>query len=207
MFKSPGAVAGPSKELSSGFGFFRKIIQMENTIANDPRAGFLIIILLSLGDLLLRKKIRNGHARAEFFEYEASISQDTGFIANFAIILLKISPAFLVALVWALGQASKSAVVVTLYAALVGFSISLYFIVNLRHIESLMIDALVRRRRNDISGKLIIKRKFSLGQSAIQIFTIFVILAMAAAIRPSPLFIGIALAPASLIARNMLLAR
>jgi len=182
---------------------------MESVLIEDPRAGFLILFILCLADLILRKRAgkQKASARSEFFEYEVSIARETGIVTSFALILLKISPAFLIALIWALGRASKAPAFISLYAGIVGFSISLYLIMNLRHIGSLMIDALIKRRSDDLSGKLAIKKRFSLGQSAIQIFPIFVILVFAALLRPSPLFIGLALAPAALAARYLLLTK
>lgn len=182
---------------------------MEQVITNDPRAGFIILIILTLADLVFRGKTNNLSLRpkSEFYQYESATARETGTAAYFALVFLKISPPFLIALIWAVAQASGSKMVAELYGLILGFSMSLYLIINLRHIESILIDRLVRRYRDDLSGKLIIRRRFSLGQSAIQILTLFVLLTIIAVLNPSPLHIGFAAAPLALIVRNTLLIR
>ena len=179
---------------------------MENFLINDPRAGFIILILLTIADLLFGKRAGSQSAkiRSEYIEYETAPSRDMGPVAYFALVLLKISPAFLIALVWAAAKASGSEIVAALYAGLLGFALGLYLIINLRHLESFMINKLSSYFEEDLSGKVFIKRRFSLGQSTIQIFSVFVILFIIALIKPTPLFIGFGLAPVALIIRNII---
>lgn len=181
---------------------------MESTIVNDPRAGFLILIALSLADLILRNRIEIWAAgQAEFFEYETAPRRDIGSLAFFALVLLKISPPFLIAILWAVARASGSPVLTVLYAGILGFAVSFYLIVNLNHFESLMTGALARRYRNSLTGKIIIKKRFSLIQYTVRIFVIFVFLCFIAALRPIPLYIGMALGPVVLMARNLILTK
>jgi hypothetical protein len=184
---------------------------MENTILNDPRLGFVILLLLSLTDLALGRFVERSNIRyrAEFFEYESrGISRArTGAIAYFAYILLKISPAFMLLLIWAAATASGSQGPIDLYRVILGFSLSLFLIINLRHIESLMIGRLIKNRRQNLSGKISLKKGFSLGQSAVQLTTLFIILALVALMKFQPFYIGAACAPFSLIVRNLILMR
>jgi hypothetical protein len=181
---------------------------MEYTIINDPRAGFLILITLSLADLVLRNRIEIWTAgREEFFEYETVPRRDIGSLASFALILLKISPPFLIAILWAAARASGSQALTVLYAGILGFAVSFYLIVNMNHLESLLTGALTRRYRNSLSGRISVKRRFSLMQYTIRIFVIFVFLCFIAILRPTPFYIGMALAPVALIARNILLTK
>lgn len=184
---------------------------MEDVILNDPRIGFAILILLSLADMTLGKYAGkyNTRYRAEYFEYESRrISRPrTGATAYFAYILLKISPAFMLLLIWAAAVTSGSPDVVNIYRAILGFSLSLFLIINLRHLESMMIGRLIKNRPQNLSGKIALKKGFSLGQSAIQLSTLFVILALVALMKFQPFYIGAAGAPLSLIVRNLILMR
>ncbi len=184
---------------------------MEDAVLNDPRLAFVILILLSLSDLILGRFVgkSNIRYRAEFFEYEAGglPLPRGGAVAYFAYILLKISPAFLILLIWAAAVTSGSPGPVNLYRAILGFSLSLFLIINLRHVESLMIGLLIKGRRHDLSGKITLRKGFSLGQSAIQLSTLFIILALVAVMKLQPFYIGAAGAPLSLIVRNLILMR
>ncbi|MEE9554104.1 MAG: hypothetical protein V3W18_07365 [candidate division Zixibacteria bacterium] len=179
---------------------------MENLLINDPRAGFIILIVLTIADLFFGKRAGSAgtKSRSEFIEYETTVSRDMGPVAYFALILLKISPPFLIALTWAAAKASGSEIVAILYAGLLGFTLALYLIINLRHLESALINKMVGYFREDLSGKILIRRRFSLGQSTIQIFSIFIIFLVVALVKPTPLFIGFALAPVALIIRNII---
>jgi hypothetical protein len=179
---------------------------MENTIVNDPRAGFLILVALSLADLILRNRIDIWTAgRAEFFEYESVPRRDIGSLAYFAFILLKISPPFLIAILWAAAKASGSPALTVLYGGILGFAISFYLIINLNHFESLIMGVLTLRLRDSLSGRITVKRRFSRVQDTVRIFVIFVFLCFIAVMRPAPLYIGMALGPVALIVRNLLL--
>lgn len=182
---------------------------MEQTMLNDPRIGFFALLILSLADLYFSSKFGapKSRIRDDYFDYETGGSREIGGTAYFALALLKISPAFMITLIWAAGHASKSEIVFGLYRGILGFSVSLYLIINLRHIESILFEYLARRFQSDLSGKLTIKKRFSLGQSAVQIFTLSVILFFVAALRPHPVYFGLALAPLALIARNLYLIR
>lgn len=184
---------------------------MESAVLNDPRLAFVVLIFLSLSDLILGRSVikSNAGCRAEFFEYEAGglPLPRGGAIAYLAYILLKISPAFLILLIWAAAVTSDSPGAVNLYRAILGFSLSLFLIINLRHVESLMIGLLIKKRRQDLTGKVTLKKGFSLGQSAIQLSTLFIILALVALMKFQPFYIGAAVAPPSLIFRNLVLMR
>ena len=164
------------------------------------------MILLTVSDLIItRRRSSAAGALAGYIEYETAAPREMGAAAYFALVLLKISPPFLITLIWAAAKASGSEVVAQLYAGLLGFALGLYLILNLRHLESSLIDRLARKLSDDLSGRVFIKRRFSLGQSTVQLGSLFIVLAIIAAIRPAPLYAGFALAPAALIARNLIL--
>jgi hypothetical protein len=184
---------------------------MEDAILNDPRLAFVILILLSLTDLILGPSIRrfNIRHRSEFFEYEShKVPQPHGGpVAYFAYFLLKISPAFLLLLIWAAAVTSDSPGPVSLYRTALGFSLSLFLVINLRHIESLLITLLIKSRSRNLSGKIVLGKEFPLGQSAIQLFTLFIILVLVALMKFQPFYFGAAGAPLLLIIRNLILMR
>lgn len=184
---------------------------MEGAAIIDPRIALPILVILSLGDLLLGRASARVSLkyRSKFFEYEATESSKDRSMSKigFMNILLKLIPAFLVLLIWAATISSKSQTSASLYQAILGFSLALFLIIDLRHIESLFLGLLARKRQDDINGKLIIKKGYSLGQSSVQFFTLFIVLTVVALLQFRPFFIAAALAPLSLIIRNMILMR
>lgn len=184
---------------------------MEDAILNDPRLAFVILILLSLADMILGPSIRkfNIRHRSEFFEYGSRrfSRSGRGAIAYCALLLLRISPAFLLLLLWAAAVTSDSPGPVSLYRTALGFSLSLFLVINLRHIESLLITLLIKSRSRNLSGKIVLGKEFPLGQSAIQLFTLFIILVLVALMKFQPFYFGAAGAPLLLIIRNLILMR
>lgn len=184
---------------------------MERLLLDNPRLPLIILIILGLTDISLARLLRRSsfYTRDEYFEYEKDEypGPAIGGLPYFAFILLKISPVFLVLLLWAVAVTSRSPVSVWSYQAILGFSLFLFLILNLRHLETILTDLLLRLRRADISGKLRLGRGYSLGYSGIRLFTPFIILFAIAVMRLEALYIGAAAAPLSLIIRNLILMR
>lgn len=184
---------------------------MEDAVLNDPRLAFGILILLSLADMILGPFIGrfNIRHRSEFFEYGSRRFPRSGggAIAYCAFLLLRISPAFLLLLIWAAAVTSDSPGPVSLYRTALGFSLSLFLVINLRHIESLLISLFIKSRPSNLSGKIVLGEEFPLGQSAIQLFTLFIILVLVALMKFQPFYFGAAGAPLLLIIRNLILMR
>jgi hypothetical protein len=182
---------------------------MEMFLLENPRLPLIILIILTAGDLFLARFLRKSglFMRDEYFEYEEDEypGPSVGGVAYFAFILLRISPVFLVLLLWVVAVTSKSPFSVWSYQAILGFSLFLFLIINLRHLETILTDILTRLRRDDISGKLKFGKGYSLGYSGIRLFTLFVILAVIAVLRFEAFYIGAAAAPLSLIIRNLVL--
>ncbi len=73
--------------------------------------------------------------------------------------------------------------------------------------ESLLITLLIKSRSRNLSGKIVLGKEFPLGQSAIQLFTLFIILVLVALMKFQPFYFGAAGAPLLLIIRNLILMR
>ena len=184
---------------------------MESFLLENPRLPLIILVILAACDLFLARFLRQSRLfiRDEYFEYEENEypKPATGGIEYFAFVLLKVSPVFLVLLLWAVAVASKSQISIWCYQAVLGFSLFLFLIIDLRHMETILTDLLIRLRRADLSGKLSLGRGYSLGYSGIRLFTLFVVLLVIAVMRPTAFYIGAAAAPLSLIIRNLILMR
>jgi hypothetical protein len=182
---------------------------MEGLLLENPRLPLVILIILIVSDLILAKLLRRSSLfiRDEYFEYEEDEYPEptVGGVIYFAFFLLRISPVFLVLLLWAAAVTSRSPVSVWFYQAVLGFSLFLLLIINLRHVETILTDLLMRLRRADLSGKLRLGRGYSLGYSVVRLVTIFIVLSVVAIIKPEAFYIGAVAAPFSLIVRNLIL--
>lgn len=182
---------------------------MERLLLENPRLPLIILIFLVVCDLFMAKLLRRSSlfTRDEYFEYEDDEYPEptVGGVIYFAFFLLRISPVFLVLLLWAVAVTSKSPVSVWFYQAVLGFSLFLLLIINLRHVETILTDLLMRLRRADLSGKLRLGRGYSLGYSAIRLFAMSIILSVVAILKLEAFYIGAAAAPLSLIVRNLIL--
>lgn len=184
---------------------------MENTILFNPYVACIILLILSLGDVLLGNLAHKQYEKytAPIFMYETSLSRNMtrGRGSNVLSIITKIIPPFLLFYIWQMASGGTADTIWKLYWLLLGFSLSMYLIIDLRHFESIMFAFLIKRARHGIEGKLLIKRFFSLSQSAIQLLTVFLILLAVFLIIKSPFFLGAAFAPLTLIIRNLALIR
>jgi hypothetical protein len=184
---------------------------MENTILFNPYIACIILLILSLGDVLLGNLAHKQYEKytAPIFMYESSLSKNMnrGKVSNLISVVTKIIPPFLLYYIWQMASGGNAESIWKLYWLLLGFSLSMYLTIDLRHFESIMFAFLIKRLRRGIEGKLVIKRFFSLSQSAIQLLTVFLILLAAFLIIKSPFFLGAAFAPLTLIIRNLALIR
>jgi hypothetical protein len=184
---------------------------VERLLLENPRLPLIILVVLTAGDLFLARFLRRSDLlkRDEYFEYEEDEypAPAAAGIIYFAFILLKISPVFLVLLLWAVAVTSRSPVSLWFYHAILGFSLFLFLIINLRHLETILGDLLIRLRRADLSGKLRLGRGYSLGYSVIRLLMLLIVLSVIAVLRLEAFYIGAAAAPLSLVIRNLILMR
>lgn len=184
---------------------------MEEAIFAQPLIPFLTLIILSIGDLVLGLWAGSLYVKytAPIMMYETALHRQGKRPAGQLLVrtFIKMLPAFLILAIWQLSIEPGMAAIKYLYWLLLGFALTIYLIIDLRHLESLLIATLIKRKRGWIEGKLLIKSQFSLRQSAIQLLTILIILLFILFLNHRPFYIGAALAPLSLIIRNLALSR
>jgi hypothetical protein len=182
---------------------------LETTILFNPYIACIILLVLSLGDVILGNLSHKQYEKytASIFMYETSLAKSLtrSKTANIMAIITKVIPPFLLFIIWQMASGDSGKTTLNLYWLLLGFALSMYLIIDLRHLESMSFAILIKKARNGIEGKLLIKRYFSLSQSAIQIATILLILLAVFSIEQNPFFLGAALAPLTLIIRNLAL--
>ncbi len=178
-----------------------------DTILGTPIIASGILLVLSLGDILLGKIASNQYKNytSKYIEYQSANLFKTSQTITFYKVLLKIIPAILILIIWLTANSSSSPISLALYWMILGFSLSLFLIIDLRHLESIIVGRLYKNFQGILSGKLSIGSKFSLGQSSAQILTLLVIMLIVTFFNWHLFYIGATLAPLSLILRNLFL--
>lgn len=119
-------------------------------------------------------------------------------------VVIKIVIAVLLYAVWLIHVKGELPIAGMLYLWLLGFAIGLYLIINVRHLESIMLSR-IYTKTDMIEGFISYHHNFSLRISAIQIFTLFILFCVYAILAPGYFTLGLACAPLFLIIRNLLL--
>jgi hypothetical protein len=176
---------------------------------NNPYAVFPLLLVLSLADIMLGYVARKGRETyiQPIFMYETTISipGKKSFRKITIPIGTKLMAIALLFILWNHTVASAPPFSSRPYRFLLGFMLSIFLIIDLRHLETIFIARTIKSSRNDLEGKLLIKRGYSLRQSAIQLFTIFIILTGIFILNWDLFYFGVALAPLALIIRNLAL--
>jgi hypothetical protein len=184
---------------------------MEYSILGYPVIAILLLLILSLGDLALGHLAKKQYERytSNYIIYETALSGSSTKPprSSPAKVIIKLLGIAIICLIWLIAASSGIRATMRLYWAILGFALTIYFVIDLRHLESILIGQLVKSRGDQLSGKLSIKRGFSLGQTAIQLLTLSVIMFVVFLFAWEPFFIGAALAPLSLLIRNLALLR
>jgi len=181
---------------------------MQYSVLSYPIISIILLLVLSLGDLVLGYFAKKSYERytSNFIVYEAAPSGSPGAKENeLTRIGLKLLPVLVVFLIWLIAASSGIVASMRLYHAILGFALTIYLIIDLRYLETILIGDLVKNRKELLSGRLLIGHGFSLGQSAIQLFTLTVILFTVFLFAWEPFSLGAALAPLSLLIRNLVL--
>lgn len=167
--------------------------------------GIAIILVLAFVDYPLTRIARKLYIKymSMYIEYKAVGRRDqTAF--GFVWFATKVVTCFLLYGIWAIYYFSDLAIAGVFYLWLVGFAICSYFIIDLRHIESILLSLLYRQPKS-ISGKVSYYPKLSMRISAVQLFSIFLIFSGFLLIKPNYFTLGLACAPLFLTIRNLLL--
>jgi hypothetical protein len=172
---------------------------------HQPYSGIAIVLILAFIDYPLTLISRSSYQKymTRFVEYKAvkgSYHNEFGIIWA----LVKILIAVLIFAVWYLYDTAGLHVAGKLYLWLLGFAIGSYLIIDLRHLESILLSRLYTRT-DLVEGRISYHPNFSLKLSAVQFFSIFIIFSLYAILSPGYLALGLACAPLFLIIRNLML--
>ncbi|GEM_PF-6015193 len=170
-----------------------------------------IIFLMSVLDELLSKIARKSYLRGfqRYFVYMGL----NGNIRSSNLYLrwsLKISIPALLILISYLAEITADDTAAALYQAFAGFAFFDYLIIDLRHLENILIYRLSgtdnsSRRSPDLEGELIIGRRFALMKSAFQVFVIALLLFGVLIFHPTYFIFGGMVAPMLISIRNLIL--
>ena len=182
---------------------------MAELIWNTPLIPFAILFVLSYLDLILGRLARRYYnlSTSKFIQYEAIDSIGERKRIVWLEIVLKALPPILLLFIWMLASSSENFSITVLYWALLGFSMMLYLIIDLRHLESIFISSIYKAKAGQIEGSIKIGQGVSMMQSSIQLFSIMIILLFVAVLVRHIFFFAASLAPLTLILRNLILAK
>ncbi len=184
---------------------------IEIGILGKPYIFATIVFFMSIFDDFLPKISRELYHRGhnKFFVYlGVNISFYAGsWWAKWGIRLL--IPVMLV-LIYNLAELSEDRASMDIYQMFAGFAFFNYLIINLRHLQNILLYNLTRDDSKDINymdldGEVIIGSRYSLRQSAVQIFTIALLFFGIFVFQPNFFLAGGILAPIFLTIRNLIL--
>jgi hypothetical protein len=184
---------------------------MTPEILNEPLIFAAIIFIMSVLDELLGyvARILYWHGHHRYFTY-TNIGRPTSFGKNICRWLIKLAIPIIVILIFILARSSGKKEVIALYQVFCGFTFFNYLIINIRHMENILIYRLTMTgdrqvKMRDLEGEVIIGRRFSLRQSSIQILGICILFFGILIFFPSYFILGGFLAPAFISIRNLVL--
>jgi hypothetical protein len=170
-----------------------------------PFPGIIIYLVLALFDYPLTVISRSSYQKymSRYVRYRAIETSPGNYIMALWFIV-KIIIAILLYVIWLIAVHGELRAAGALYIWLLGFAIGLYLIIDIRHLESILLSRL-HTKTVMIDGFISIDQRFSLKVSAIQIFTIFILFGVYALFNPGYFELGLACSPLFLIIRNHLL--
>lgn len=174
-------------------------------LLDRPLLGIAIVLVLAFVDYPLTRIARKLYSRymSRYIEYKAvGKREQTAF--SFVWFAVKVIIGFLFYGIWAIYYYSGLQIAGVFYLWLMGFAIGSYFIIDLRHVESMLLSRLYRQT-GYISGKVSYQPKLSMKISAVQLFSIFLIFCGFLLIKPAYFTLGLACAPLFLVMRNLIL--
>lgn len=180
-------------------------------ILEMPLVFAAVILAMSILDELLSRISRalylRGHNR--FFAY-AGMGRAPQLSNHIVRWIIKIGIAAMIVLIYWAAKQSDMPETMALYQGFAGFAFFNYLIINIRHIENILIYRLTAVHRenfgySDLEGELVIGRRFSLRQSSFQIFAVVLLLFGVLIFHPTYFMLGGMLAPLFISVRNMIL--
>lgn len=180
-------------------------------ILTEPLIIAPLLAIVSFADALLGKIARSHYEKytSHFYHYESAMSKSgkQSLRETISSAISKILVIVFLMVVLQAGLRYDMPELITVYKFGLGFTLAIYLISDLRHIESIFIGRLIKGKVGSIDGKLFIKPAFSLRQTALQLFTIFIIIGGVALLTCDIFFAGATLAPLAVIIRNLALIR
>ena len=180
-------------------------------ILNQPVAFATIIFFMSILDEVLSRVARvlymHGHNR--YFTYLGlrNKPQMSNNVKRWAI---RVSIPIMIVAIYIFAESSDQPEMTALYQAFAGFAFFNYLIINVRHVENILIYRLTMAEPEnddvpDIEGELAIGRRFSLKQSSFQIFALALLLIGVTIFHPTYFMLGGLIAPLLISMRNLIL--
>ncbi len=187
---------------------------MIDQMINQPLWMLGAILILSLldhyltflGSQVYRKSLASKVEYANLKE-SSSLEGTSSLGFTFKYIWLKVLLILVILVIWIEVRVTRSQTVGDLYLFVLGFAFFDFLILDLRHLQSILISRYAHTNPQSISGKISYQRSFSLMQSAFQLLLPFALTLAMFIFHPSYFLFGALLAPFFLIARNIYLAR
>ncbi len=123
------------------------------------------------------------------------------------VLLLQTAATLVLFLLWLIMQRMQSVLIFGLYLYFLGMLLALILITVLRSFETNLMAGVIKSRRTEIEGKLLLKKGYTLRQGAVQYLSIFLLLAMMFLIEGGAFYAGAASAPLALAIRNFAYAK
>jgi hypothetical protein len=174
-------------------------------LLDNPLLGIAIVLFLAFIDYPLTNIARNFYRRymSRYIEYETVGKRDKNAF-SFVWFATKIVIGFLLYIIWAIYHYSDVQIAGICYLWLLGFAMGSYFVIDLRHVESILLSRLYHQA-DSVSGKVNYHTRLSMRISAVQLFSIFLIFSGFLLIIPAYFTLGLACAPLFLVIRNLLI--
>lgn len=175
-------------------------------LLEKPVIGIILVLILAFLDypLMVISKSSYGKYMQRYVDYQSMRRPQSRGVGIFWI-LIKILIAVFLYLIWLIHTRADLEVAGHFYLWLLGFAICSYFLINLRHMESILLSRLYSQT-DAVNGHIAYHARFSMKISAIQFFSIFIILCLMILLAPGYFTLGLACAPLFLAIRNLLLA-
>ena len=171
----------------------------------QPLIGIGIVLVLAFLDYPLTAIARSSYDKYmhRYVDYQSMRSAETHKV-GYIWVIIKLLIAVFLYLIWLFHSKGDLEITGRFYLWLLGFAIASYFLINLRHVESIMLSRLYSQT-DSVNGHIAYHSRFSMKISAVQMFSIFIILCLVTVLLPNYFTIGLTCAPLFLATRNLLL--
>jgi len=180
----------------------------------QPLWMILAILILSVLDYYLTMFSSNLYKKAfaDSVEYKSTKGSSSNrekrrSLLGAGFLWLKLLLILVLLIIWFQAKITQSQIVEQFYFFILGFTFFNFLIIDLRHLQNVLIFSYAAKHPQEISGKVSYHRSFSLMQSAFQLVLPFILVLVIFAFHPSFFLFGAILASFFLIVRNTFLAQ